>query len=158
VSKDLNKVMIIGRLGAEPELRFTGQGTSVTTFRVASGRSWRDADGATQTATEWFRVVAWNSLAEVCNAYLHTGSRVYVEGRLQSRTWSGDDGQEHATTEVIAQEVILLDHRTEGASDAEATTAPEPSAPAAAAPSRRAAIGRTPRRRPVSLEATDLPL
>jgi single-strand DNA-binding protein len=150
--------MIIGHLGAEPELRFTPQGTPVTTFRVASGRSWKDAAGATQTATEWFRVVAWNALAEVCSEYLRTGSRVYVEGRLQSRTWTGDDGHERSTSEVIAYEVILLDRRTEGASDAEVTPAPEPPAPTAAAPSRRATVGRTSRRRPTSLETTDLPL
>ena len=158
MSKDLNKVMIIGHLGAEPELRFTPQGTPVTTFRVASGRSWKDTAGATQTATEWFRIVAWNALAEVCSEYLRTGSRVYVEGRLQSRTWTGDDGQERSTTEVIAYEVILLDRRTEGASDAEATPASEPPAPAAATPSRRATVGRTSRRRPTSFETTDLPL
>jgi single stranded DNA-binding protein len=83
VSKDLNKVMIIGRLGADPELRYTPQGTAVTTFRVASGRQWKDADGTTHEDVEWFRVVCWNKLAEVCNTYLPMGCRVYVEGRCR---------------------------------------------------------------------------
>ena len=157
MSKDLNKVMITGRLGAEPEMRFTPQGTPVTTFRVASGRSWKNAGGATQEATEWFRVVAWNKLAEVCNEYLSKGSRVYVEGRLQTRTWTGDDGQERFTTEVVASDLIMLDSRktpdsaaVEIAEETEAMAPSHPVAPASAprqrtppaqrkAPSRRTA-------------------
>ena len=112
MSKDLNKVMIIGRLGAEPVMRFTPQGTPVATFRVASGHAWKDGSGATQEATEWFRVVAWNKLAEVCNEYLRKGSRVYIEGRLQTRKWTGEDGQDRFTTEVIASDMIMLDSRS----------------------------------------------
>jgi single-strand DNA-binding protein len=109
MAKDLNKVMIIGRLGADPEARFTPAGTAVTTFRVAAGRQWKSADGATQEETEWFRVVAWDRLAEFCRDYLAKGRRVYVEGRLRTRTWQDQDGQDRAITEVIASDVILLD-------------------------------------------------
>ncbi|HEY3232927.1 MAG TPA: single-stranded DNA-binding protein, partial [Roseiflexaceae bacterium] len=79
MSKDLNKVMITGRLGADPEMRYTAQGSAVTTFRVAAGRSWKDADGTSHDETEWFRIVSWNKLAEVCNEYLQKGDRVYIE-------------------------------------------------------------------------------
>src|SRR5919197_6126891 len=102
MAKELNKVQLTGRLGADPEMRFTPQGHAVTTFRVASNRSWRSSDGEAHEDTEWFRIVAWNKLAEVCNQYLTKGSRVYIEGRLQTRTWTGEDGQERFTTEVIA--------------------------------------------------------
>jgi single-strand DNA-binding protein len=112
VSKDLNKIMIIGRLGADPEMRYTPQGTPVTTFRVAAGRSWKDADGTQHEETEWFRVVAWNKMAEVCNTYLTRGARVYVEGRLQTRRWQEKEtGQDHFTTEVIAGDMIMLEGR-----------------------------------------------
>jgi single-strand DNA-binding protein len=116
VSKDLNKVMIIGRLGADPELRFTPQGSPVTTFRVASGRQWKNADSTTHEETEWFRVVVWNKLAEVCNDQLRKGSRVYIEGRVQTRKWQNQAGQDRYTTEVIVSEVIMLEGRRDNAS------------------------------------------
>ena len=116
MSKDLNKVMIIGRLGADPELRFTPQGSPVTTFRVASGRQWKDADSTTHEETEWFRVVVWNKLAEVCNDQLTKGSRVYIEGRVQTRKWQDQAGRDRYTTEVIVSEVIMLEGRRDNAS------------------------------------------
>ena len=111
MTKELNKVQMTGRLGADPEMRFTPQGHAVTTFRVASNRTWRSADGETHEETEWFRVVAWNKLAEVCNQYLTKGSRVYVEGRLQTRQWQDQDGQARSSTEVIASDMIMLDSK-----------------------------------------------
>ena len=141
MSKDLNKVMIIGRLGADPELRFTPQGTPVTTFRVASGRQWRDADGTTHEDTEWFRVVVWNKLAELCHETLTKGSRIYIEGRVQTRTWQDQAGQDRYITEVIVSEVILLDARkpdvTAQSDDAEDNA--ETSAPSAPTRSRTSA-------------------
>ena len=121
MSKDLNKVQMTGRLGADPEMRLTPQGHAVTTFRVASNRSWRSAEGESQEDTEWFRVVAWNKLAEVCNQYLAKGARVYVEGRLQTRQWQDQDGQTRYSTEVIASDMIMLDIRgsRDGAPDEE---------------------------------------
>jgi single-strand DNA-binding protein len=112
MARDLNKVMIIGRLGIDPEMRFTSAGSPVTSFRVAVGRQWRDGNGESHDETEWFSVVAWNKLAEICNQYLTKGSRVYVEGRLQTRSWEDQQsGQTRYKTEVIATDMILLDGR-----------------------------------------------
>jgi single-strand DNA-binding protein len=116
MSKDLNKVMIIGRLGVAPEMRFTPGGSAVTTFRMASGRSWKEASGEQREETEWVNVVCWNKLAEIANQYLVKGSRVYVEGRLQTRTWDdAQTGQKHYKTEVIANDMIMLDAKAGGA-------------------------------------------
>jgi len=105
----LNKVMIIGNLGQDPEMRFTANGSAVTNFRVAVSRHYQGADGERREETEWFSVVAWNKLAEQCNQYLQKGRKVYVEGRLQTRSWDGQDGQKRYRTEVIATEVQFLD-------------------------------------------------
>ena len=87
MSRGLNKVMIIGHLGRDPEMRYTPSGRPVTTFSVATNRSWSTADGERRTDTEWFNVVTWNKLAEICNQYLTKGQQVYIEGRLQTRRW-----------------------------------------------------------------------
>ncbi|MEJ7652054.1 MAG: single-stranded DNA-binding protein [Chloroflexia bacterium] len=111
MTKDLNKVMIIGRLGADPELRYTPAGTPVASFNVACGRRWTTPDGETHDETEWVRTVAWNKLAEICNQYLSKGSKIYVEGRLQTRSWDDQSGQKRYSTEVVANEMIMLDSR-----------------------------------------------
>lgn len=112
MSKDLNKVQVIGRLGAEPEARYTDQGNAVTTFRVASSRTWKKSDGQLGEETEWFRVVTWNKLAEVCGQYLHKGSKVYIEGRLKTRSWQDKETNEtRYMTEVIADDMIMLDSK-----------------------------------------------
>jgi single-strand DNA-binding protein len=112
MAKDLNKVMIIGRLGVDPEIRYTPSGNPVTTFRVAAGRQWTDAGGERREETEWFSVVTWNKLAEICKQYLGKGSRVYIEGRLQTRSWEdAQSGQTRYKTEVIASDMIILDNR-----------------------------------------------
>ncbi len=113
MAKDLNKVQLTGHLGADPEMRYTAQGSAVTTFRVASNRTWRDKDGTPHEETEWFRIVAWDKLGEICNQYLTKGTRVYIEGRLQTRKWTDRDGQERYTTEVIAQDMIILSAKGE---------------------------------------------
>ncbi len=105
----LNKVMVIGNLGADPEMRYTANGSAVTNFRVASSRTFSGPDGERREETEWFRVVAWNKLAEMCSQFLQKGRKVYVEGRLQTRSWDGQDGQKHYATEVIASTVLFLD-------------------------------------------------
>jgi len=104
--------MIIGNLGAEPEMKYTPSGSPVTTFRVAVGRTWRTPEGENRDETEWFRVVAWNKLAEVCSEYLHKGSKVYIEGRLQTRSWD-KDGQKQFMTELIASDMQMLDSRAD---------------------------------------------
>ena len=108
----LNKVMIIGNVGMEPEMRFTPSGHPVTSFRVATNRRYQSGEGETKEETEWFSVVAWNKLAEQCNQFVAKGKLVYVEGRLQTRTWDGQDGQKHYRTEVVASTVYSLDRRT----------------------------------------------
>jgi single-strand DNA-binding protein len=140
MSKDLNKVQLIGRLGADPEMRYTQQGNAVTSFRVASSRTWKKADGQTEEETEWFRVVAWNRLGEVCGEYLRKGSRVYIEGRLKTRSWQDDSGQTRYMTEVVADDMIMLDSRRDaqaagdfGDNDVPYDAEPEPVAPRTAA-------------------------
>jgi single-strand DNA-binding protein len=105
----LNKVMIIGNLGRDPEMRYTPSGAPVTTFSVAVNRRWTSQDGQQQDETEWFNVVAWNKLAETCSQQLSKGRLVYVEGRLRTRSWDGQDGQKHYRTEIIASAVQFLD-------------------------------------------------
>lgn len=112
MAKDLNKVMLIGRLGTEPELRYTSAGTPIVSFRMAVSRQWRDSEGHAHDETDWFTVVAWNRLAEICGQYLHKASRVYVEGRLQNRSWDDpQSGEKRFRTEVIADDMIVLDGR-----------------------------------------------
>jgi len=135
MTKDLNKVQMTGRLGADPEMRYTPQGHAVTTFRVASNRSWRSTDGESHEETEWFRVVAWNKLAEICNQWLLKGSRVYVEGRMQTRQWQDQDGQTRYLSEVIANDIIILDTRRDSADrGADESSAPAAEPPPTAAP------------------------
>ena len=105
----LNKVMIIGNLGTDPEMRYTANGNPVTSFRIASSRSYTSSDGERHQETEWFTVVAWNQLAELCNQFLTKGRMAYVEGRLHSNTWEGQDGQMRFRNEIIANQVIFLD-------------------------------------------------
>jgi len=107
----LNRVMLIGNLGSEPEMRFTPNGNPVTTFRVATNRSFSTPDGERKEETEWFTVVAWGKLAEQCNQFLAKGRLVYAEGRLHTRNWEGQDGQKRYRTEVIANRVTFLDRQ-----------------------------------------------
>lgn len=101
--------MVIGNLGADPEMRYTPSGVPVTTFRIATSRRYNTRDGESREETEWFRVVTWNRLAEQCNQYLTKGRRVYAEGRLKSDTWTGQDGQTRFTNEINAFTVLFLD-------------------------------------------------
>jgi single-strand DNA-binding protein len=104
----LNRVMIIGNLGAEPEMRYTANGNAMTNFRIAVSRSYTH-DGQTTDETEWFRVTTWNKLAELCSQFLAKGRKVYVEGRLSTRKWNKPDGSVGYITEVVASQVIFLD-------------------------------------------------
>lgn len=104
----LNKAMLIGNLGADPELRYTQSGVGVASFNVATTRRWKDKEGQQQEETEWHRIVAWQRLGEICNEYLHKGSKVYVEGRLQTRKWQDQNGNDRWTTEIVATDVQFL--------------------------------------------------
>lgn len=109
MARGLNKVMLIGNLGRDPEMRYTPTGKPVTAFSLAVNRTWTTADGERHEDAEWFNIVAWGDLAERCNKYLRKGERVYVEGRLQTRSWESADGQKHSRTEVVAAEILMLD-------------------------------------------------
>jgi single-strand DNA-binding protein len=115
--RGLNKVMIIGQLGRDPEMRYTPSGRPVTSFSVATTRSWTSGDGDRREETEWFNVVAWGNLAEICKQYLRKGQSVYVEGRLQTRGWDDQDGKKHFRTELVASEMIILGDRRSEPSD-----------------------------------------
>jgi len=141
MARDLNKVQLTGHLGADPEMRYTAQGSAVTTFRVASNRSWKDRENNPHEETEWFRIVAWDKLGEICNQYLTKGTRVYMEGRLQTRKWTDREGQERFTSEVVAQDMIILSARGERGSVPEAEgdyEEPDEAAAPPATPARRA--------------------
>ena len=107
----LNEVMIIGNVGGEPEMRFSADGKSVTSFRVATNRLYTTPEGEHKKETEWFTVVAWGKLAEQCNQLLSKGRLVYAEGRLRTRTWDDQSGQRHYRTEIIAERVSFLDRQ-----------------------------------------------
>ena len=123
MAKDLNKVQLTGNLGKDPETKYTPQGSGVTKFSVASSRRWRTAAGEEHAETEWFNVVAWDKLGEICAQYLQKGSRVYIEGRLQTHSWEDQQtGQKRYMTEVIASDMIMLDGRRERLGDTPADT------------------------------------
>jgi single-strand DNA-binding protein len=107
----LNKVMIIGNLGSEPEMRFTPNGRPVTSFSAATNRRYTTSEGERREETEWFTIVTWGKLAEQCNQYLTKGRLVYVEGRLHSHSWEGQDGQRRSRNEIIADRVSFLDRQ-----------------------------------------------
>jgi single-strand DNA-binding protein len=113
MSRGLNKVMLIGRLGRDPEMRYTPSGRPVTTFSLATSRTWNTSEGERRTETEWFNIVAWGSLAEICKQFLNKGQQVYVEGRLQTRHWEDGEGVKHSVAEIVANEMIMLGDRRE---------------------------------------------
>ena len=116
MARGLNRVMLIGHLGRDPEMRYTPAGRPVTTFNLATSRSWHSADGERHEETEWFQIVAWGSLAEICHQHLRRGQRVYIEGRLQTRRWEDPEGQKHQSVEVVAREMIVLGEAREAVS------------------------------------------
>lgn len=138
-SRSLNKVILIGNLTRDPELRFTPSGTGVCTFGLATNRSWTTQSGELKEQTEFHKIVAWNKLAELCSQLLTKGRKVYVEGRLSSHSWVAPDGTQRSSTEVVIEDMIILDAKrvatatvTEGAVPEEPTareTASESAAP-----------------------------
>ncbi len=114
-SRGVNKVILIGNLGRDPETRYTTGGSPVTNISVATSETWKDKNtGEMQERTEWHRVVFFNRLAEIAGQYLRKGSKVYIEGSLRTRKWQGQDGQERYTTEIVANEMQMLDSRSGG--------------------------------------------
>jgi single-strand DNA-binding protein len=111
----VNKVIILGRLGTDPELKYTPSGAAVCNFSLATSESWADKSGQKQEKTEWHRIVVWGKLAELCNQYLAKGRQAFVEGSLQTRSWEGQDGQKRYTTEINARNIQFLGGASAGA-------------------------------------------
>jgi single-strand DNA-binding protein len=123
MARTLNKVMLIGRLGADPEFRYTSTGMPVATFPIATNRQWVARDGSLQEQTEWHNIVAWDKLAQICADHLTKGRLVFIEGRLQTRSWESN-GQKMYRTEIVASDMLILDSKSGGT--------PEPDTPVAA--------------------------
>lgn len=122
----VNKVLLIGRLGNNPEIRFTNTGTAVANFNLATSENWNDKNGQRQERTEWHRVVVWGKLAELCEKYLSKGRQCFVEGRLQTRSWDDKDGNKRYTTEIVAATIQFLGSNAQpGASTGASESAPE---------------------------------
>jgi single-strand DNA-binding protein len=129
-ARSLNKVMLIGNLTRDPELRYTPSGTAVCSFRLATNRSWTPADGSERKEeTEFHRIVAWNKLAELCSQLLSKGRKVYVEGRLQTRSWEPQEGEKRYSTEVVSEDMVVLDSRRASEEQPEGETKEEAEAP-----------------------------
>ncbi len=137
MARSLNRVQLIGNLTRDPELRYTPSGTAVCTFGLATNRSWTTDSGEKKEDTEFHRIVAWNKLAELCSQFLVKGRKVYVEGRLSTRSWTAQDGQQKSLTEVVIDDMILLDNKNQGTAAANGTErASEPAKPKAKAPAK----------------------
>jgi single-strand DNA-binding protein len=111
----LNKILLIGHLGRDPEIRYTPDGSPVATFSLATSENWTDKNGSRQEHTEWHNIVAWSKLADLCKKYLTKGRQVYIEGRIRSREWTDREGNKRRTTEVIATQMVLLGSRSQSA-------------------------------------------
>ncbi len=121
----LNKIMLIGNVGSDPEMRYSPNGKTVTSFRMATNYRYAGSDGERREETEWFRVSVWGRQAESCNQFLSKGKRIYVEGRLRSRSWEGQDGQMRTSLEVSANRVIFLDRVAPGSLPEEGELEPQ---------------------------------
>lgn len=111
MARSVNKAILIGNLGSDPEVKYTGTGTAVCNFNIATNESYKDSDGNFVEKTEWHRVVAWARLAEICGEYLKKGSKIYCEGSIQTRSWDDKDGNTKYTTEIKMREMMMLDGR-----------------------------------------------
>ena len=132
MAKSLNKVMLIGNLTRDPEMRYTPQGTAVCTFGVATNRSWTTDTGEKKDEADFHNIVAWSKLAEICTQLLKKGRKVYVEGRLSTRSWQGTDGTQKQRTEVVINDMVILDRKEDSAGDA--IDIPEPGIEAQVSP------------------------
>ena len=128
MANSVNKVILVGRLGKDPEVKYTQGGTPVAKFTVATNEVWKDQNGEKQERTEWHNIVAWTKLAEICGQYLNKGSRVYIEGRIQTRSWEDKEKNKRYITEIRADSMVMLSGKSDEAR-------PEKSAAAAAAAS-----------------------
>ena len=142
-ARSLNKVMLIGNLTRDPELRYTPAGTAVCSIGLATNRSWTTEAGEKKEETEFHRIVAWNKLAELCSQLLSKGRKIYIEGRLQTRSWVGQDGAQRSATEIVIDDMIILDSRRlegEGVRSQSGTPAQVASVPQAAKPAQTVSV------------------
>ena len=130
----VNKVILVGNLGRDPEIRYTQQGTAVANFSLATTDRFKNRSGEMQERTEWHRIVAWDKLAEICGQYLAKGRQVYIEGRLQTREWEDKDGNKRSTTEIVAQTMQMLGRREGQGGGGGGPSSPGPSEPMGDAP------------------------
>lgn len=140
----INKVLLIGRLGQDPEVRYTPGGNAVANFSLATSESWTDKGGQKQERTEWHRIVAWGKLGELCGQYLSKGRQAYIEGKLQTRDWTDKEGHKRYTTEIIAQNVQFLGSPGDRAASSTNTTAGDfapPTGPGFDAPASGSSVG-----------------
>lgn len=119
MARSLNRVQLIGNLTRDPELRYTPQGTAVCSFGLATNRGWTTDSGEKKEEAEFHKIVAWNKLGELCSQLLSKGRKVYVEGRLSTKSWTGQDGAQRSTTEIVIDDMIILDSRKDGEAPAE---------------------------------------
>ncbi|MBI3586899.1 MAG: single-stranded DNA-binding protein [Ignavibacteriales bacterium] len=123
-SRSVNKTILIGNLGKDPELRYTSSGVAVATFSLATNESWKDPEGNLQERTQWHNIVAWRKLAEICGEYLKKGGKVYMEGRLQYRNYDDKNGVKRYVTEIVMDEMVMLDSRGSGGGSVSDSSAP----------------------------------
>jgi single-strand DNA-binding protein len=126
-TKSVNKIILIGNLGQDPELRYTSSGVAVASFSMATSESWKDQDGNVQEKTQWHKCVAWRKLAEIVGEYLKKGSKVYIEGRIQYRSYDDKNGVKRDVTEIIVDQMLMLDSK--GAGRSEGTSVPPQAQP-----------------------------
>lgn len=126
MSRSVNKATLIGNLGKDVELRYTSSGAAVATFSLATSESWKDSDGNQKEQTQWHQVVAWKKLAEICSEYLKKGSKIYMEGRIQYRTYDDKNGVKRYVTEIVMDQLVMLDSRQEAAQATQEPDAPSP--------------------------------
>jgi single-strand DNA-binding protein len=125
----LNKAMLIGNLGADPEIRYTASGMAVANFNIATSETWTGKDGQKETRTEWHRIVAFDRLGEICGEYLTKGKQVYIEGKIQTRQWEDRDGNKRYTTEIVARDMVMLGSRDEAGGGSRRPSSGRQSAP-----------------------------
>lgn len=128
----VNKVILVGNLGGDPTMRYTPNGTAVANFNIATSETFKNKNGERETRTEWHRVVAWSRLAEICNEYLKKGKQVYIEGRLQTRSWDDQNGNKRYTTEIVASNMVMLGRAGDAPGDVPPQDFPEEEQEAAA--------------------------
>lgn len=157
MARSLNRVQLIGNLTRDPELRYTPQGTAVCSFGLATNRGWTTDSGEKKEEAEFHKIVAWNKLGELCSQLLTKGRKVYVEGRLSTKSWTGQDGAQRTTTEVVIDDMIILDSKRESETPAEESTFEEPQEATSPEPKEKKAKQETVKNEDEEVNPDDIP-